>query len=306
MFQREVYSQPDAPDPVLDSKTVLRLARRHYASAKAVTSVDETGGEARTYGIDDKYIFKTQRPHRLRPSTSLKKEAFFLTQLASGAPELSVPRVLGYGQEESIEYTLMTRVPGKAFRHFTVEGESRRSVLRDLGRTLRQIHSLDLAPFEDSGLFPGDKNPSDVRDRIENSGRLSVKTLSAEKDVWTLDITPDAVANRVFAGLTVDDIRASLHSNPGPEHVFIDPATLKFQGVIDFGDAYISHPAFDLRRWTTTADHSALMEGYGAEDNAFERTWRAISIGGMLATIARWPERRQQAMESLRSLLAEK
>src|ERR1035437_3205832 len=143
MFQREVYLQPDAPDPVLDSKTVLRFVRRHYASAQAITSVDESGGEARTYVIDDKYIFKTQRPHRLRPSTSLKKETLFLTRLAADLPEVSVPRVLDYGQEESIEYIFMTRIPGQAFRRLTVEGESRRFILRDLGTTLRNIHSLD-------------------------------------------------------------------------------------------------------------------------------------------------------------------
>lgn len=87
MFSREVYSQPDAPDPVLDSKTVLRLVRHHYASAQAVTSVDESGGEARTYLIDNKYIFKTQRPHRLRLRTSQKKVSFFLTKLAAPSPD---------------------------------------------------------------------------------------------------------------------------------------------------------------------------------------------------------------------------
>ena len=308
MFQRDVYSQPNVPDPVLDSKVVLKLARL-YASAQAVTGIDETGGEARTYIIDDKYIFKTQRPYRLRPSTSLKKEAFFLNQLKSEAPEVAVPRVLGYGQEGSIEYTLMTCVPGRAFRYLTVEGESRRSVLRDLGRTLKRVHSLGLAPFEESGLFPGDKSPAEVLNRIEATARRAVQRLALEKDVWELEITPEALADEVLAGLEVDGARVALHSNPGPEHVFIDPVTLEFQGIIDFGDAYVSHPAFDLRRWTTAADHAAVMEGYApevGETKAFQRVWHAILIGGLLATIAQWPERRPQAIESLRSFLAGK
>ena len=57
----------DARDPVLDAKLVLDLARRHVTSAGAVTGVDEIGGEARTYGIDEGLIGKTQRPHRVRP-----------------------------------------------------------------------------------------------------------------------------------------------------------------------------------------------------------------------------------------------
>src|ERR671938_529371 len=107
---------PDPRDPVLDASVVLGLARRHLPSASAVTSVDETGGEARAYAIDQDYIFKTQRPHRVRPRTSLEKEAFHLDQLASRAPEISVPRVLGYGREGGVEYLLMTGMPGVAMR----------------------------------------------------------------------------------------------------------------------------------------------------------------------------------------------
>src|SRR5919205_3528104 len=108
--------EPDPRDPVLDASVVLGLARRHLPSARAVTAVDETGGEARAYVIDQGFIFKTQRPHRVRPRTSLEKEAFHLGQLATHAPQVSVPRVLGYGREDGVEYILMTRMPGVAMR----------------------------------------------------------------------------------------------------------------------------------------------------------------------------------------------
>src|SRR5215210_3945824 len=98
MLPKDVYSQPDAPDPVLAERIVLGFARRHLANASAVTAVDESGGEARAYFIDDAYVFKTQRPQQLRPRTSLRKEVFFLEQLHRNAPEVVVPRVLGYGQ----------------------------------------------------------------------------------------------------------------------------------------------------------------------------------------------------------------
>ena len=70
----------DPRDPVLDFRRVLALARRHRPAAHAVTHVDETGGEARVYVIDEGFIFKTQRPHRIRPRTSLAKEALHLEQ----------------------------------------------------------------------------------------------------------------------------------------------------------------------------------------------------------------------------------
>jgi hygromycin-B 7''-O-kinase len=94
---KDLYLQPDAPDPVLADAVVLGLVGRHVPDAHAVTSVDENGGEARTHLIDDGFVLKTQRPHRLRPRTSLAKEAAFLRHLAA-FPAIPVPRVLGYGQ----------------------------------------------------------------------------------------------------------------------------------------------------------------------------------------------------------------
>ena len=91
---RDYFFQPDVPDLALDQATVLSLARRHAPQAGAVTGIDETGGEARAYAIDEDLIFKTQRPNRLRPRTSQKREVFFLRQL-EGVTDISVPCVVG-------------------------------------------------------------------------------------------------------------------------------------------------------------------------------------------------------------------
>src|SRR5215475_15562515 len=111
MLLSDTYSQPHATDPVLEERTVLELVRRHGVRCSAVTSIDETGGEARTYVLDDHLVLKVQRPHRLRPRTSLAKEVFFLRQLAA-YPDIVVPRVLGYGRHDTIEYIVMTRMSG--------------------------------------------------------------------------------------------------------------------------------------------------------------------------------------------------
>jgi hypothetical protein len=55
----DVYLEPDAPDPVLSAAVVLTLVRRHVPHATRVTAVDESGGEARTYVVDDTLILKT-------------------------------------------------------------------------------------------------------------------------------------------------------------------------------------------------------------------------------------------------------
>jgi hygromycin-B 7''-O-kinase len=59
---KDRYLQPNAPDPVLAESVVLRLVRQFVPTAQAVTAVDESGGEARTYRVDDTIVLKTQRP----------------------------------------------------------------------------------------------------------------------------------------------------------------------------------------------------------------------------------------------------
>ncbi len=296
-------------DPVLDSQLVLGLVRQHLPTAESVTAVDESGGEARAYVIDQDFIFKTQRPHKVRPRTSLVKEVFHLGQLAALAPEINVPRVLGHGREGNVEYTLMTRVAGAPAQQLRVEGEARAQLLRDLGDTLRRMHSLPVAPFRESGLFPDDAGPSDVRRRLEDGLREGVDAARALGDEWDLDIAPEAVASKMLdAVVRIDEQPVPLHWNPGPEHVFVDPHSLRWSGLIDFGDAYISHPAFDLRGWTAAADRQALIAGYGAAGplgDAFCPVWRAAMAARLMSGQAWRRHGRAQALEDLRSILEE-
>src|SRR3954462_12242288 len=99
MVFADTYPQPDAPDPVLEERTVVEAARSHAPQVGRLLKVDESGGEARAYHLEGEIVLKTQRPHRLRPRTSLAKEELVLRTLerAGGFP---VPRVLGYGHTE--------------------------------------------------------------------------------------------------------------------------------------------------------------------------------------------------------------
>lgn len=304
---RDSYSQPDAPDPVLEDGVVLSLVRRHVPGASAVTGIDESGGEARAYEIDDDVIFKTQRPHRLRSRTSLEKEAFFLEQLDSNN-DVSVPELLGYGRGgEDIEYLCMTRMPGIALSTVTCEGEARQRLFQAVGRTLRRIHALPQPPFVESDLFPGDRSPASLRGRFEALFANAVRT-AVEQQVWTLDETPEEIARRVLAALPDSDERSALHSNPTAVHIFIEPDSCAFEGLIDFGDAYISHPAFDLRQRGPFADRAAVLEGYTADEPVSEQfmiTWRVVMVLTEMTSIpALRPERRGAAEQTLHDLLA--
>ena len=50
MLPSDIYSQPTALTPCSMSGRA-DIVRRHVGSCSAVTSIDETGGEARAYGL---------------------------------------------------------------------------------------------------------------------------------------------------------------------------------------------------------------------------------------------------------------
>ena len=299
----------DPADPVLDPETVLRLARRHVPGAGAVVSVDETGGEARSYLLDDGTIFKTQRPHRVRASTSIEKAAFFLRQL-DGVAGVSVPRLLGYGREGTIEYVCETRMPGIAVRYADLDDSQRRTALAALGRLLRRIHAVEQAPFFASDLMPGDRDHAAFIERFRAGFDRALAGIAEEPDRWPLAVKAEAVVADVMGALPAEVALKALHSNPGPAHAFVDPGTGLLTGLIDFGDAYISHPAFDLRTWLRFGDRVDLLAGYRSEsdvDDAFLQVWRAVMILVEMTALAAGPrpERKAEAEQVLRELLPE-
>lgn len=307
---RHVYLQPTAEDPVLPDDLVLALARNH-APAQRVQAVEESGGEARTYLIDDELILKVQRPQQLRPLTSLAKEVFFLRQLDAFTDNcrVPVPRVIGHGRAEpGIEYTLLTRMPGQAIRRTALTPSARKTALTELGRVLRRIHSAPLEPFIDSGVVPGDLT------FMETMTRVAEPLLDRSRDVrdrnltWTFPLSIEEIAGRALSSLPHTHERAALHSNPYEEHTFVDPDTEVFTGLIDFGDAYISHPALEIRRWNQPADRDAILTGYQEESRVSDdwmAIWRALMIVADVDTMVRVPERADAARQDLELLLRE-
>ena len=259
-MRHDTYYHPHAADPVLDDAQVLGLVRRHVPRAAAVTGVDETGGEARVYDIDDNLVLKVQRPHRVRDSTSLDAEALFLCELERQT-DVPVPRVLGYDAARGLEYILMTRIPGVPVKDVTWEPAARAAMLTALGQTLRRVHDLDQERILDARLIPID-SPADLRDRLREDALANISRAR--------DLTPATIADLtryVDSELArIDDTGefVAIHTNPATTHTFVDPATRTYQGLIDFADTYIGHPVFDLWTWHP-ADRAILYAGYTAD-----------------------------------------
>ncbi|HKA41933.1 MAG TPA: aminoglycoside phosphotransferase family protein [Burkholderiales bacterium] len=306
---KEYYLQPDAPDPVLAEAEVLRCVRRFMPTAKAVTGVDESGGEARIYIVDEVIMVKVQRPQQVRVGTSLAREVFYLNQLAAAAPDLPVPRVLGYSRDTNLlEYNIQTRMPGVAYVNASLAPEAQRNVIFSLGRLLRRLHAIPQQPFHDSAHFPTDRTSADFRARLSEYFDVVAGRLEKNGRTWPLEIPFESVRERTLAALSESQEFLALHSNPGPPHTFVDPSTGRFQGLIDFGDAYISHPALDVWRWRWPAERVAALAGYTADSpvgDDFMRTWKAVTVAASAVLVAFFPDRESEATTDLRRSLSD-
>jgi len=259
-MRETVYYQRGAPDPVLKDSLVLDIVRQYVPGAEAVISIDDSHGEARAYAVDDNIILKVQRPQQLRSSTSLEKETFFLKQLERQTA-VSVPRVLGYGKRGTVEYICMTRMPGIAAEYAKLSVPEKNKLLFKLGKELREIHSINQNPFLESGLFPIDE-PTDLTDRLLLRYKTAIQeknNVSLEKKALTLNKVTEALQT-----IQDTDMFVALHVNPYIPHVFVDETTHEYSGIIDFGDAYIGHPIFDMWYWKISS-RETLLQGYTSE-----------------------------------------
>jgi len=144
----------------------------------------------------------------------------------------------------------------------------------------------------ESVACPGDRAPDDLAVRVEALALDAVKKLDLTARVRLLPEAPGPLVRRAIRGLPDGTPPIALHANPGPMHTFVDPTTGDFTGLIDFGDAYLSHPALDLRRWDRHEDRAAVLEGYcraGSVDDTFLRLWRIACVLADLSSLANLP-----------------
>lgn len=292
MGRADVYTQPDAPDPMLPAELVRELAEAHLPTGVRLAgmAVDESGGEARVYlfdraDTDGGVAVKTQRPHRLRPRTSLAKEAVLLAALA-GPLAGRIPAFYGYDAVDTtagpIEFLVIGRVPGRAVVTGGLPESARSRLLRELADVLRAVHGLDAGELRSAGTLPTVDDAVALRARLEPNFADLVEHLVGRPDRWPLKVQPDRVAERALAALPtrLDAPPVPLHSNPGPTHVFTDEGG-GFTGLIDFGDAYAAHPALDLRSWPDPADRILLREAY-LDGQVANAEWDAVWTVAMI------------------------
>lgn len=229
-----------------------RVARIDAFATNAVYTVDTDGRQL---------IVKASTLH-----DAVRAEAWACAQGADAG--CAAPAILGIGRldtEDSMSAFIMHRVAGEPI----VAGYP---TLLEVGAGLRRLHAVKLPGFGWLGEATWDECggysllhsswPSflkgicgDVRSLADS---YVVAPQVAEAAGAVIDAHADALAAVEVGSLCHGDLKAA--------HILVDEGQLA--GVIDWGDAVVGDPLWDIARFTHRADEAAdvlLLEGYDPE-----------------------------------------
>ena len=198
------------------------------------------GGESRTYrvaGADLLVTVPTGWPEVTVDPDELTTSAELLTRVAGrvSVPVPTVDRVLS-----EVGCSVVRLLPGVRLLDLPPRPGDGRVVAPALGRLLGELHTWDPAAY--AGLAPvDDAVPADWRDEAARTAEGLAATLTGRQR---------ADVDRFLAGSPPAPAPRPLlsHADLGIEHVLVErgPAGIRVTGVIDWGDAAITDPAYDF------------------------------------------------------------
>jgi Ser/Thr protein kinase RdoA (MazF antagonist) len=210
---------------------------------------------------------------------SLRAEAWACARSADAG--CAAPAVLALGRLDtptSMSAIIMTRVAGQPI----VAGHP---ALRQVGIGLRRLHDLRLPGFgwlgeavwDQAGAFSlGHSSWLDFlhdicTDARGLAGRYVGATAVAEAATAAVEAQADGLAHTHVGSLCHGDLK--------PAHILVDGDRLS--GVIDWGDAVVGDPVWDIARFAHRVDVgsvSLVLEGYAPDPATVEQLTRRIPL----------------------------
>ncbi|MFO0556163.1 MAG: phosphotransferase [Polyangiaceae bacterium] len=263
----------------------------------------DLGGANLVLGVGDHLVLKLS-PATFGPVLDVERESLLLTTRA--VLPIPSPQVRAYGSLGAFHYLLSTRLPGRPLEQ---DSPDRVDVCKQLGRWLAQLHA---APPPTT--WPRSRT-WDVYMPVE-------RARAAERQArWR--VPPELVAD-MPAWLAAADLeteqrpRALLHADVHQHNILCerDADGTRVRGVIDFGDALIGDPFFDLVTpalligQCDPACVAALLDGYGvaesARDEALLKRLTAYAIlhkFNDLSRVLRWAGRSVGSLTELAKVM---
>ena len=191
-----------------------------------------------------------------RSMTLFRMESALLELLADG-PAVSVPRILASGTPSGQRpYLVLAQMPGRTAEHTwdDIPRPEQLGIARELGAAVAALHAADPGVLADTRTLPGSRRETAPMNVAKNCAHIEATAGigAARVDEFTTFIHDEAAA-------LLDEETCIVHCELTHNHIYLsqDGEGWRLSGLIDFADAMVSAPEFDIAwlwPWTFSRD----------------------------------------------------
>lgn len=225
-------------------------------------------------------IVRSSRPDLMDPDDTLRVETEIAPYLARADLPCVGVRAIAVGADRVAPFDLAIQdlAPGRALRDEPETACESPCLWYDLGTIMGRLHTI-----VGSGGGPVDVDPSAERERLHGLhpdwGTYVMLRLEDHvercQEIGAITEDQGVMIRLVFrdqAGVWTDVPTRLLHGDPGNQNLFVHKGAIA--ALIDWEDALIGDPAFDVATWASfhpPRRHAAFFQGYGpaAENDRF-------------------------------------
>lgn len=191
------------------------------------------------YLVNDQYIFRF--PKKQGDKQRLTKEILLLPELKGilniAVPEFEfIPASMNFAGYKIISGKFLSKESYGAFNR-----KEKEVFLKEMAAFLTMLHATALKNIQEAGLEIRDYE-NEYSEDFEQVKKIVFPTLSAnEKEAIEYQF-------KTYLGIkkNFDYTPVLLHNDFSPDHILLDKDTNQLRGVIDFGEAAIGDPDYDL------------------------------------------------------------
>ena len=227
---REAYHDESLWRPLVEG-----IAGRHGLPCELLTRSPD--GTHIVYFVSDSHVIKVFSPHF--PGDIVAER--LVTRRLEGRLGVGSPAVVAEGEWNGWPYLVLTRVPGRPADALWPElnREERLTVVREVGGFIRTVRGVRTVGLEAIAL----DWPDLVREQLESAPQRDAPTgiaVSPEALRSLLDAAPRDALECDEPVLLLADIT--------DEHVLVrrEGGATRVTGLVDFGDAFLGHPDYEL------------------------------------------------------------
>jgi aminoglycoside phosphotransferase (APT) family kinase protein len=239
-------------------------------------------------------IVRSSLPDIIACDEGLFVEKMLFPLLESGNLQVPTIHAVSVGERDKapFDFVIMDEARGQALQFMSEHQQDNPDIWHALGATLRRVHTIE---GDGSGpLLPLTTAPkrrlkgaySDWQTHLRSRSEAHVRGC-CEAGLLAKNEAAEALRYLEDFHITSNSYSSLLHGDLGNHNIFV--CDNRVIGLIDWEDALLGDPLFDIAMWTTfhpPRRYSAFLEGYGA--SARQAEFRlALSIYYLRITLAK-------------------